>query len=121
MKIIRVGVTGGRDYKNELKVRRVLDTALESISSNTKMHLVLGDCPTGADRFATRWAVDHPDVTYTIFIAHWERDGKAAGPYRNTAMVESGMDVLLAFPGGKGTDDCRRKAFNAGVDLKVIT
>lgn len=45
----------------------------------------------------------------------------AAGPIRNQHMLDIGKpDVVLAFPGGRGTEDMIRRAEKAGVPVKRI-
>lgn len=106
----RFGVTGGRDYDNV----EVVAQALQHLPAHAV--LVHGGA-TGADTLCARlwteqgWPVEpHP--------ADWMKYGKIAGPIRNQEMVDSGLDLLVAFPGGAGTADMVRRAELAGV--KVI-
>lgn len=53
MKII---VTGGRDYKNYLKVEEILEDLHPEL-------IVVGDCPTGVDAFVRKWQKVHTTDT----------------------------------------------------------
>lgn len=108
---VRVIVCGGRNYSDGSTVARVL-SSLDPRS----LTVVHGGAP-GADSLADDWcrtfgvAVDpHP--------ADWKRYGRAAGPIRNREMVNAGADLVIAFPGGDGTADCVRAAYDA--DLTVL-
>jgi YspA, cpYpsA-related SLOG family len=52
--------------------------------------------------------------------ADWRQYGKAAGPIRNQEMLDTGIDEVIAFPGGKGTADMVRRAEKAGVPVRKI-
>lgn len=59
--------------------------------------------------------------------ADWKTHGKSAGPIRNQQMLESGVDLVLAFPIGseqsgesKGTWDMVRRARAAGVEVRIV-
>lgn len=53
------------------------------------------------------------------FPADWKTHGKAAGFIRNQQMLDEGKpDLVVAFPGGRGTADMISRAKKAGV--KVI-
>lgn len=113
----RLIVTGGRRYTDADTLRAVLDRAL---ARRPDLHLVLGDCPTGADAGAWWWAVER-GVPHERHIAHWRRYGDAAGPRRNAAMVASGADALISFPGRYGTADCTQRAVNAGIRVGAVS
>jgi hypothetical protein len=75
-----------------------------------------GKCPRGgvdliADKIARErgWNVQE-------FPAEF-RNGKLLGPERNQRMVDTGADIVLAFPGpsSRGTIDCLTKAIKAGI------
>jgi hypothetical protein len=51
--------------------------------------------------------------------ADWQKHGTAAGPIRNKQMIVSGKpDLVLAFPGGRGTADMSRRAEKHGIPLQ---
>ena len=115
-RIIRIGVTGGRDYADTGVVYTALDDTLKNLKSlGLVMYLVVGDA-TGADAIARKWAkargIDHKDGG---FVADWKKHGNSAGPIRNREMLRSGIDKLCAFPGGKGTADMKSICNKANV------
>lgn len=110
---IRVLVCGGRNYNDRAAVYRELDDLERSHGITLVMH---GGAP-GADDLAESWAISRC-VPHRWFTAEWTRLGKAAGPARNARMLAEGKpDVVLAFPGGKGTADMVRRAESAGVEV----
>lgn len=69
------------------------------------------------DAFAPA-ATNHRHRPVRAFPADWHRDGKAAGPIRNRRMLLEGMpDLVVAFPGGRGTADMVRRARAAGIEV----
>jgi hypothetical protein len=71
----------------------------------------------GADWFALSWAVVG-GVPYEEYPADWPRYRNAAGPIRNAEMLVRGRpDVVIAFPGGRGTAHMTRIAAEAGVPV----
>lgn len=71
----------------------------------------------GADSIGTDFAI----INWTDYEGHpadWKTHGKAAGFIRNQQMLDSGIDLAVQFPGGRGTADMRRRLDKAGV--KVI-
>lgn len=116
----RLVVTGGRDYGDRDAVFRQL-SACRASAARTGMTLVVihGDCPTGADHWASLWC-QRTGVTERRYRADWNRYGRSAGPRRNEEMLAREQpDMVLAFPGGRGTADCVRRARARG--LLVIT
>lgn len=57
-------------------------------------------------------------VNRMVFPAHWEQEGRAAGPRRNNRTL--GPDLVVAFPGGKGTADMVARARAKGVRVKLV-
>jgi hypothetical protein len=114
--VLRIGVTGGRNYTDHKLVWRILhNQKLLSEAVGCKMFLVVGDA-TGADEFAREWATEIlPKNDWKMFEADWNRWGNSAGPRRNRDMLISGIDKLCAFPGGKGTEDMVKICQNTGV------
>lgn len=60
------------------------------------------------------------DILIEEYPAEWDKHGKAAGFIRNQDMLDSGVDVVVAFPGGRGTADMVRRARKAGVEVVEI-
>ena len=108
----KVAVTGGRYHDNPVYVRSVLDREYEI----EPFVLLVGDAR-GADAYAKQWAIDHM-VTYILFKADWARYGKSAGPVRNGEMLTH-ADKLLAFRGGKGTQNAVYVAGRRNIPVEV--
>jgi hypothetical protein len=103
----RVLVTGGRDYADAASV----DAWLTSLTPS----VIAEGGASGADRLAAIWAHDN-DVRCETFPARWALHGRAAGPIRNQQMLdEFNPDIVLAFPGGRGTADMVARARKKGV------
>jgi hypothetical protein len=104
----RILVCGGRDYINKSKVFQVLNLY-------TSVQVIIHGAARGADLLAREWAVIH-NVPELAFKADWDRYGLGAGPRRNAQMLAEGHpDLVIAFPGGRGTADMIKKARKAGI------
>lgn len=61
----------------------------------------------GGARGVDSAAIDFATVHFCkleVFKADWNKHGKAAGPIRNQQMLDEGKpDLVVAFPGGRGT------------------
>lgn len=82
----------------------------------------VGDCPSGVDKLALEVANKH-GLECNIFVADWDRHGKAAGPIRNGEMIARSPDLVYAFRHNghsPGTDDCIRQAKEAGIPTYVV-
>jgi hypothetical protein len=120
---MRIIVCGSRDYRDVPKLWHALD----EIDAEAPMEGILvvmdgaSDDVTGpyvgADYWANQWALARRRSPVR-FHAEWKKHGRAAGPMRNTRMLEWKPDVVVAFPGGRGTADMVSQARAAGV--KVI-
>lgn len=105
----RVLVCGGRDFDDYAFVASVLDF----YDPDTVIH----GAARGADSLAHRWAQNRC-VPVESYPANWHRDGKAAGPIRNVKMLAEGKpDVVIAFPGGKGTEHMVKIAKAKGIQV----
>lgn len=110
---MRVIVCGGRTYSN---LRSIADE-LSSLPMGTT--LVTGGAA-GADHYAEGWWLIHKRGRSELHRADWDKHGKAAGPIRNQEMLDSGVDLVIAFPGGKGTTDMVKRAKKAGVEVREV-
>ena len=112
---MKVVVTGGRDYDNKRVVWTVLDDLHRKYDFTL---LVTGACPYGgADLLAEQWAKEN-EVDYRGYPAKFKRTGKSAGPIRNKRMLSEVLpDLVVAFPGGTGTNGTVNLAI--GMDIPV--
>ena len=97
---MKVLVTGGRSYQDHECVSRVLD----AIHEQTRITAIVTGGAQGADWLAGFWARSKGIEVFEC-PANWVRNGRAAGPIRNQAMLDANPDLALcvAFPGGVGT------------------
>lgn len=113
---MKVLVCGGRNYRDRQRVF----AELLSLHLRIPITLVIHGGASGADGLAHSWA-ERFGVQSKVFQAAWDKHGKAAGPIRNSQMLLENPDLVLAFPGGRGTADMVNKAKNAGVQVLFIT
>jgi hypothetical protein len=112
---MRVLVCGGRKYGNITYVATVLSKLHRERGIDAVIH---GAAP-GADLIAATWA-RHNNVEQVSYAADWTTHGRAAGPIRNQIMLDqSRPDLVLAFPGGRGTADLVARAKKAGVEVEI--
>lgn len=106
---MRVLVCGGRDFKDFDRVVVVLDNL------DPPATLIIHGGAPGADQCAGAWA-ERRGIPTLRFPAEWEKYGRRAGPRRNQRMLDEGKpDLVVAFPGGRGTADMLARADKAGV------
>lgn len=104
---MRVLVTGGREFRD----REWLYAALELLHSMDPITELIEGGANGADCLAANWATGKPGLVHTMVPAEWERYGdrlkmgqkNPAGAIRNVVMAKMRPDVVLACPGGRGT------------------
>ena len=104
---MRVLVTGGRDYKNRQKVYIELD----KIHEETPITLLIHGGANGTDQLADDWAKLN-EVPSLRHPAKWKTGeaGKGEGSIRNGKMLDWKPDILLVFPGSRGTRDMWNQA-----------
>jgi len=106
---VRVLVCGGREFWDRHRVFQVLD-ALDPAPSQ-----IIQGGAVGADSLAAEWASER-SVPYRTFEADWETHKRKAGPIRNKQMLDEGKpDLVVAFPGARGTANMIRQAKAAGI------
>src|SRR5262249_61605551 len=102
---MRVIVCGGRNYTDAKAIYAALDLL--------RPEVVISGCQTGADTIALNWASERGVETakYPYLVDF----GRSGGPKRNQQMLEEGKpDLVLAFPGGRGTADVVRRGQGEG-------
>jgi hypothetical protein len=126
---VRVLVCGDRNWEDVGTLRRVLE-----VFPPTTTIIIHGDAR-GADRMAGElWfdrvmkAVGSPEQARAAverYPANWRKHGRAAGPLRNQAMLDTGVDLVIAFHNdlsrSKGTADMIRRAIRAGITTVQYT
>lgn len=113
---MRVLVTGGRYYGEESDEGAAIFHALNQQHVKRPITAVIHGCAQGVDAKADIWASLN-GIPRDRFPADWLKHGKRAGPLRNQAMVDSKPDLVVAFPGGRGTADCVQRAKMAGIPV----
>ena len=97
-------ICGGRHYTG---VKQIY-TWMNAFHTLHKLQLVVTGGATGADTIAAEWALAH-HVNLTTMNAKWDLQGVRAGYLRNEEMLRFVMKfadpVLIAFPGGVGTEN----------------
>jgi len=103
---MRVLVCGGRDYHNQEHVSVVLD----ALHTKNPITCLIEGGAKGADMCAQIWS-QRREIASECYRAHWHLLGRGAGMVRNQKMIDEGKpDLVVAFPGGKGTADMVRRA-----------
>jgi hypothetical protein len=112
---MRILITGSRDWTDADSIKTAISDTWVSHGRPPVVTVVHG-CARGADTIAggfaraIGWNVEeHP--------AAWDTRGRAAGPIRNSEMVNAGADVCLAFirNGSRGASNCADLAERAGI------
>jgi hypothetical protein len=114
--VTRILVCGGRNFCDVAFVRAHLDRLHREVLIGV---VIEGDAP-GVDRIAGYWARRNR-IDNLKFKADWRAHGRAAGPLRNARMIAEGRpELVVAFPGGRGTADMTARARAAGIDVREI-
>lgn len=110
-------VCGGRDFNDCTFVKGVLDGI---VHARGRPERVIHGGQRGVDTFAEEWAKGEKIHTNKV-KPEWRRYGYAAGPIRNQKMLDDWKpDLVIAFPGGRGTADMVEKAKHTGVVVLEI-
>jgi hypothetical protein len=126
--VVRVLITGSRDWPEQQIVWGALDQQFERLYDGKTFVVVHGDAR-GADHMARAWAngkrrdsVEYKHVFHEAHPALWRQNGvfvPSAGHQRNKAMVDNGAAVVLAFikDNSPGATGCANVARRAGLDV----
>lgn len=128
---MKILVCGGRDFVDKEKIFGVLN---ELANKHSKFYnpfdnwlpediMIISGAAKGADSLAVDWAVVN-FATFKEYPADWDRFGKRAGYLRNQEMLEKeNPDLVVAFPGGKGTAMMVSLSYRHGckvLDLRAV-
>lgn len=116
----RVIVCGGREFADRDAVFDVLISLPFFLASPRRQITVVHGAARGADSLAADVA---EEIGYPVEAhpADWKNHGNSAGPRRNIAMLKAGADLVIAFPGGRGTAHMAAIAVEAGVAVLEYT
>ena len=115
---MRVIICGSRYWDDAARIESVIE-ALTNLDPDLT---VIEGGALGADRLARdvarNWGLEVEE-----YPAIWSHYGKAAGPKRNQQMLDSGVDLVIAFhhdlASSKGTADMVRRAKKLGVPVRL--
>lgn len=112
-------VTGGRDYDDPPAVKRALEEYAQL------GNILISGGAWGADYLAEAYW-HKQQLPFVVVPAAWDRSGPAAGHARNHQMIVGNAiapyahlvpDLVVAFPGGKGTKDATTRARDHGIEV----
>ena len=111
----RIIICGGRHFNDYNALESLVDSVfVEKGLTNNEVEIVSGHCE-GADMLGEMYAKNH-GIVCKVYPAEWTKYGRAAGPIRNSQMIEyaseSSIPIVVAFvsPRTKGTIDTIIKA-----------
>ena len=110
----KVVIGGCRNFNDYAFFKSHLDEILKG--GKEEIVIISGHC-SGVDIMGERYAAEN-GFTVEIFMAEWDKYGRAAGPIRNEKMVDI-ADLVIAFWDGKsrGTKSLIKYAERAGKEL----
>ena len=118
----RVLVCGGAKFDDYSLLELSLNKILNEYSNDT-IEIVSGHAK-GADSLGEKYA-QKKNLKCTVFNAEWSKYGRAAGPIRNSQMLEYAKQenpLVVAFWDGEshGTKDTINKAKKSNIRCEVI-
>lgn len=141
---MRILVTGSRTYDKAYIVGAILGAVVGQLPEKESVTIIDGGAH-GLDSIAGDWGKAYEGIYHERFPARWGAScgadckpghrrkngaGKeycpAAGNYRNQEMVDSGVDLCLAFKDdygrgkSRGTEDACARAKAAGIPTYIV-
>lgn len=107
---------GGRRFFDTMIVNKTMNNLLKEFGSFTIVH----GGASGADNIVDHWAREH-EIERIVVNADWDQYKHAAGPIRNKQMIEMKPDLVILFPGGKGTANTAFLAIEAKIPVRRIS
>ena len=113
-------VSGKRNFDDYHAFKQFMDDSLQEVKDD--IEIIAGEAR-GADYLAKIYASEK-GYSYKGFPAYWEKFGNAAGPIRNSEMInyikeKNGKAVFFLDGMSKGTGDCLRKARSCGIMCEI--
>lgn len=121
---MRVLICGDRNWTDPYPIQREISRFIHNQRGlpDDEPVIFIHGAARGADSIGGRLAAE---CGYTVeaYPADWTTYGRAAGPIRNKQMLDSGIDLVLAFHPdllqSKGTANMVHQARKAGVKVEV--
>lgn len=108
-------VCGGRNFTDYEKLLKVLNVYSSQVS------LIVHGAARGADTLAAVWAANNK-TPVKAYPANWGLHGKSAGYIRNHDMItKEKIDLVVAFPGGRGTANMVKQARERNITVLEVT
>lgn len=109
---MKILVCGDRNSSDWSLIKRTLD--------GLDISLLIEGGSKGVDRLAGFYA-DLNGIPHVTMPAQWRYYGRKAGPLRNQWMIDYlKPDLVVAFPGGRGTRNMVELANKVGIPVKEI-
>jgi hypothetical protein len=110
---MKVLICGGRNFNQY----GLLSSRLNELHNINRFTMICHGGARGADTLAGSWAFANK-IPVQVYNAQWNTYGRRAGGIRNQLMLDDFKpDMVIAFPGGHGTDNMVRKALYAKVPV----
>jgi len=116
---MRLGVTGGRDYADVNRIWWVLDW----FYFYWPVTILIHGAARGVDSICSDWATCRvvPQLPFPVTKDDWRHIGRRAGVLRNQSMIDVGrIDHLLAFHGGRGTQDMIQRCEKCKISITRV-
>lgn len=119
---MRILICGGRDYDDRCRLSKELHTFFGQRNLDYREVTVIHGAARGADTLAAAWCTANyvKQEQYPVLGSDWDTHGKKAGILRNIRMLGSKPNVVIAFPGGRGTEHMITIARRAKVEVICI-
>lgn len=117
---MRALITGSRIFNDAYIMNLALDGFCEEREVDKKSLVLVHGGAKGADTLAGLWAKRN-GVPCEVHIPDWSM-GRGAGLKRNKDMLDTGVDIVIAFPRGeaRGTRHMMKIAREAGVEVVAV-
>lgn len=117
---MRILVCGGRDYTDYPLMLETMSEVMSYYTLEPEDVVIIHGAAPGADSLIDKWAKDH-GAGLEIYPAEWRKYGHQAGLIRNQRMLSEGKpNLVIAFPGGRGTRDMINRSRKAGKAVKCV-
>lgn len=113
-----IAITGGRDWGQLYRHKLWIEDALRIIYNHYQFSRIVLGGAIGVDIVAERWARQHALINKMVLRPDYKRFGNSAPLIRNTDMLCMGCpDLVVAFPGARGTDNMCRQTLRREIPL----